>query len=1184
MDFTPNKGQHAAIYTRGKELLVSASAGAGKTKSLCWRIVTRLADQETPSSLARMLVVTFTKAAAAEMRKRIGEYIRIELKDAAARGDEKTVQHLKKQLLLLPLAKISTIDSFCLEVVRNNFEKLDISPGVRVADGSELQEIKERIMRRCMGVLYDEDPSLMGQLTDGLLTVYADDKLPEELVRFYEQTLSEPGGYTLLDKAARIVEEDAKKTYFESFCGGVCGEKTLQELAFFIEEYEYYLSFLEGDAENTAQYAFVKKELDELIGLRTLFLKDPEEYCRYLQEYDLARFKGAKGGAKQSEYFKLLRKNAKSYIESKKKQRIDYDLSDSPRLLGESAQLLRLYARLFALYEGQLREKKRKMGVIEFSDILLFTEKLFYDEQGEKTDLARETALEFDEIYIDEFQDVNGLQEKIFLALSEKNRFLVGDVKQSIYGFRGACPDIFSSMRDRFPSVETEGAQGKIFLTENYRSNEGVLRFVNSTCGRLLSLCTDMSYFKEDDLVAGKKSAQTILPHICLISGGKNNEFLSDAQDKEAEYTARCIKELIDAGRAPCDIAVLVRSRGQKPERIAAALEKYGVKAAIEKGSSFFEAPEILLVCALLEAIDKPTDDIALAAIMKSPIFGFTMEELTKIRLAQGKKGSLFASVCAYGARTGEEQVCRVPAFLAEYRELSMELTVEKLLWRLYDDLSLLSLLCVGEEEERAEQIGGNLLYFYDMASAFTANSQGRLGAFLAQISYLSQKGKGVESERADAPADAVQVMTFHGSKGLEFPVCWLYGCGDRLALSGKSIPFDRTLGPRFPLVDREQGILSSKNALYHAIETRAREKGLNEELRLLYVAMTRAVEELYISGSASKDLLSLFEVSECIKTKRGHPELMGTPSYLSFIACALGKDRGNCQIHIDSFPWQIREWKEEASLQDFMEQTDAPRVLTERAQQLLACYRDRLSFNYPYEDAVSLPAKLAVSKLSPDIFDEEKEEEQELLYSVEEDIVPLFYADQGKETHTATSAQIGTATHAFMQFCSFERVEAWGVGAELSHLTREKYLDARTAGLVEEGAVAAFFESALYHRLKHARQIYREKRFLYELPADQFSSETQKKSALFGETVVVQGVIDCFFEDEEGRLVLFDYKTDHFSKEQLRDPEGCVRILRARHAQQLTYYKKAVEQLTGRAVDETLVYSFALGKAVSMD
>ncbi|MBQ8399344.1 MAG: UvrD-helicase domain-containing protein, partial [Clostridia bacterium] len=979
MDFTPNKGQHAAIYTRGKELLVSASAGAGKTKSLCWRIVTRLADQEAPASLSRMLVVTFTKAAAAEMRKRIGEYIRIELKDAAERGDEKTVKHLKKQLLLLPLAKISTIDSFCLELVRNNFEKLHISPGVRVADGSELEEMKERIMRRCMGALYDEDPSLMGQLTDGLLTVYADDKLPEELVRFYEQTLCEPGGYTLLEHAARIVEEDAQKPYFESFCGGVCGEKTLEELSFFVEEYERYLSFLEGDEENTAQYAFVKKELEGLIGLRALFLKDPEEYCRYLQEYELARFKGAKGGAKQSEYFKLLRKNAKSYIESKKKQRVDYDLSESPRLLSESAQILRLYARLFALYEGQLQEKKRKMGVMEFSDILLFAEKLFYDEQGEKTELARETAREFDEIYIDEFQDVNGLQEKIFLALCENNRFLVGDVKQSIYGFRGACPDIFSSMRDRFPSALEEGVQGKIFLTENYRSNEGVLRFVNSTCGRLLSLCTDMSYFKEDDLVAGKKSAQTLLPHICLISGGKNNEFLSDAEDKEAEYTARCIKELIDGGRAPCDIAILVRSRGKKPERIASALAKHGVRAAIEKGSSFFEAPEILLACALLEAIDKPTDDIALAAIMKSPIFGFTMQELTEIRLAEGKKGSLFASVCAYGARTGEERVCRVPAFLAEYRALSMELTVEKLLWKRYDDLSLLPLLCMGEEEERAEQIGGNLLYFYDMASAFSANSQGRLGAFLAHISYLSQKGKGVESEKADAPADAVQVMTFHGSKGLEFPVCWLYGCGDRLALSGKSIPFDRTLGPRFPLVQREEGILSSKNALYHAIETRAREKGLNEELRLLYVAMTRAVEELYISGTASKDLLTLFEVSECIETKRGHSELMGTPSYLSFIACALGMDRGSCQIHTDAFPWQISA-RQDALEEKAQEQTGAQRVLSDHEQELLARYKERLSFVYPYEDAVSLPAKLAVSKLSPDIFDEEREEEQELL------------------------------------------------------------------------------------------------------------------------------------------------------------------------------------------------------------
>lgn len=1181
MAFIPNEEQKAAIELRNMELLVSASAGAGKTGSLCRRIVCRLCDKKDALDLRRVLVVTFTRAAALEMRTRVGKELREKIALLQKEQTEESLllaARLKEQLLLLPLARIGTIDSFCLDLIKANFEKLDISPSVRVADETELKRIKEGIMRRMMGRLHGEDPEAFGQLTDGLLSVYGDEELPETLIRFYENTLSYPEGINCLRNASDLARKDSTLSYFESQSGKIAGEKTLSEFDFYIREYGRFIEYAECSQSLEKQRDFAAKEQKALCTLRDLLKSDPAQFVLACEDYEFATLPSSKDKSLTRAYFKRLRDGAKTLVKDRAAGRTDYDLADSKRQLSETAELLELYFKLFSLYEKELSQRKKRMGVVEFSDILLLAEKLLYEESGEISAFAKELAGDFDEIYIDEFQDVNDLQERVFVALSRGNRFLVGDVKQSIYGFRGACPDIFSSMRASLADFSKGEEKGKLFLTYNYRSVPAVIAFVNAVCGKLLSLCKDMTYFEEDDLKAGREEAGFVKPTLCLIENSKKSTFLADAPNKEAAYTAECISGMIKKGRAPADIAILVRSRGKALQDLLWELEKRGVDFDAGQGEGFFDRPEILLICALLESIDNPTHDIALASVMKSPVFGFSLEELTVIR-RQSKSESLFSAVCEYAEGEHDEKTRGLLAFLLRYRALLREQTVDKVLWQLYDELALIPLLGVKEDAQKKGEIGKSLLCFYDLASAFVQTAGGDIGGFLEYIEQLSKSAKGAEGGGAKKVEGKVRIMTFHGSKGLQAPVCWLYGCGNRLSLGGKSIPFDRSFGPGFVLTDREQGVLTSKSSFYHAIKTRAQQKGLDEELRLLYVALTRAEEELYISGIATQKLLDLVELAGEMELQREHLELFNTPCYLSFLLMALEGREKACRILCSAFPPELLQ-ETDCALECLQEEALKEDDRCDKASpELVKRYEKRLNFEYPYSQMVDLQTKLSVSVLSPGVLDEQAQGSFVNLLESEKPI-PSFCVGKDR-AFKKDGAKIGTATHAFMQFCDFEAVEKEGVKKEISRLLAGGFLDERTASLVDENAVKGFFESQLYRRMKRARKVFREQRFMYELEALELTEDPLKKQSLDGETVLVQGVIDCFFIDEEGRAVLLDYKTDGFSEEQKKDLSWCRKELVRRHRRQLEYYKAAVEGLLSMPVFEVFLYSFSLSESV---
>ncbi len=1163
-----NAGQRAAVYTRNKDLLVSASAGSGKTHSLCLRILEELCDEEHPYSLDRLLIVTFTRAAAGEMRERLfkglKERYRVEKKPEARKI-------LKRQMSLLPAAKICTIDSYCLELVRKNYDKCGLSPAVRVADDAELYKRKLRLMKRSVEKMYASDTSgVFARLCDGMLSSYNDKDLPAKLVKLYEKTENLFHGIETFLSAAKKMEMSADLPFSQSFYGKKVTDQVKADLTFFKEEYRRILPLFEEEHLSEKQLSILRKELDYFENALSL-VDRPVEMTALLEGYEKEKFisKGL-NDLEEVKWFKQVRAVATDYIRSRKAMHLGYDLSLYRESCRESAAMNRMLYTLFSDYSEELKELKSRMGVLEFSDVEHYALDLLYDGE-EISAFAKKLSSEFDEIYIDEYQDVNELQDKLFLALSRRNRFAVGDVKQSIYGFRGACPSIFSALRERYPDyIEQETSEGRIFLTENYRSVPAVIRFVNAVCAPLMNLCTDMTYLPEDDLVAHKSDGELLLPAICLVKTSNDRE-----ENEEAEYLARNVAEMIKRGRDGSEIGILVRSMTEAPD-IRRAFENRGLILDINCKKGFFETPEVLLLRCLLEMINDPTADIYLAGGMKSPVFGFTLSELAEIR-QKGQGESLFAAVCDYAETTGDLRCRRVLHFIAEYRTALQECTADKLVWKVMSECMLLPLLSFGKTVGEGQTVKENLLFFYDLCRTYAGTSTGELSKLLEKIADMAERDIASDGKSAQVIKGHVRLMTIHGSKGLEFPVCWLYGCSNALKLSSSDkMLFDEEIGFAPILADGEKAGVRRRSAVHAAAELADRERAVNEELRILYVALTRARDELYISGTFSKSGRERIDGIACCPQVR-RTLLEQFPNYLNYILAALnGKDalyRLYDEVDIFEEQREAEEKKEEMLVEYDEEEYEKCRVEIEK----------RLSFRYPHTCETELPTKLSVSKLFPQVLDEEEKSFE--MFSAQpvgkKGKMPAFYKADSLADVKKNAAARGSATHAFMQFCDFVKVEEDGVITEAKRLIAQRFLSPAVAELIEYSKVEAFFESALYKRMKDAKTIYREQRFTIELPASDFTEDAEKKVALQNEKLLIQGVIDCFFIDEQEKLVLFDYKTDHFQREQLADPANCADLLRERHKTQLGYYKRAVEMMMGRPVDEVFIYSFALSSEI---
>ena len=1160
------ESQKEAINSRGSDLLISAGAGSGKTAVLTERIIRRLTD-DPDADITRMLIVTFTKAAAGELRERISSA----LSDALA-ADPKN-KRLERQLLRLDSAKICTIHSFCLDILRENFTSAGLSADFRIADDAEARLLSRSLMNELIEDCYKSDD--FENLADALTGTKGDDSLEDIFSGLYNSLSSYCEGLDFIADFAAELESDAGKDFASSRCGHEVMELIADSTRGYLDCFADIIPWLNGDAKLAKAYSpAFNYDADFLRGLQSLCKTgNYAELREHVNSYNPPRLGSVRGELDEDVT------NAKDQRTEFKKKLADLSekfFSLTPEKIAENqlatAKMLRKLHEVLAMFEERYTKEKRRRLIVDFSDLERMTYSILVKDKP--TELAKNLSERFDEIFIDEYQDVNSLQDAIFSAISRSNRFMVGDVKQSIYGFRGAEPGIFESYREEF-----NGGRGRtIFLSNNFRCDRNVIDFTNLVSNAVFPNATGaLPYYPEDDLVHSKVGEEPGTPVKIAIF-----EKPDEDDTREAEFVAAEILRLMESETKNdgsklkfSDFAILFRSAAERADEFREVFEKHGIPLYNNTGGDFFENAEVLLALCLLNAIDDPNRDIYLAGLLKSPLFGFTLDELTLIRRADDT-GSLFDALKLYTLkndfRKGEEFL----GTLRKYQRKAEELPVDRLIWYLYSDTDLPALVFGSDENGSLRR--ANLTLLYEYARRFESSSFKGLYNFIRYINdILADKAKLEPAKIFSESSDTVKLMTIHQSKGLEFPVVFLCGCGKKFNESDlrQNIVAQRGLGIALKLPD-STGFARFDTPVRQAIVKKLGDSQLEEEMRILYVALTRARERLYVTAEVSEREEFLDKCQSDAK-RLSRSVVMQNGGYIRWIMTAIAAN----DLRMKDSPCEIILAEPEVT---GIFSAKAPEETKKSSAELKNLVRERFDFVYPNEFLTKLPAKLSVSELFPTVLDAEATplEPEELPEITAK--VPLFM--QENPTDHASPAERGTATHCFMQFCDFERFRQPGdlkklIADECERLGNDKYLSPRAASLVDQKQLRNFFESETFRAICASKRVCREHRFNVRLPAADFTADEKLKSELSGEFILVQGVIDCFYENNDGSFTLVDYKTDHIPRSMSADE--AEKMLVARHKLQLGYYSEALRLITKRSVARTVIYSFGLGREIEI-
>ncbi len=1192
--------QLSAIETRDKTLLVSAAAGSGKTATLTERIIRSLTDERNPLSVDSLLAVTYTTAAAAELRAKLSRA----LEDAVKKSpDNKT---LVRQLYLLPSAKICTIDSFLGEILRQNADRVGVSPSYRIADEAECALLSGSILGAMIAATYNGElpeiasPEEFEELCEALTGTKSTGELSDVFRMISAKCECDEEGVGIL---LPLIEKFNPTTFTapeNSFHGRYLASRTKEYAEHYLTQLGKYAPTLSSGTKTEQRYYEVL--LADRARLSAIL--SAEGYTAMREAVRIPYVSLPTGKLEKTEStveYAELRSRMKAEGE-KLSVCFEYTAEEWHTLFeGLYRNLLVMY-RFVSRYEKALLEEKISRAALSFSDV----SRLAYEclvKDGEPTDIALSLRRRFKAVYIDEYQDVNRLQNRIFEAISNKdNRFMVGDIKQSIYSFRLARPEIFAEMKASFPPLsEAEGSDSaSLFMSSNFRCDEPIIDLTNSIFDKIFPRIDSLGYSEGDSLRYAKpvgegESRGTHTPEILVVEGrtarSKSNPNPQPPLS-QPKAVAEKIRELLQGGTKndgtpilPSDIAILMRSK-TKSRDYAAALAELGIESEISGDGEFFLSPEILLALSALNSIDNPRRDIYLAAFMCSPLYSFTPDELYVIRSAGGE--TLYDSLVAHTARHPEDR--HAVEFLSRlnyYRAISEDVGVDTLIYKLYHETGLYPLA--------AKHGGGdNLMLLYDYARGYEAGAFKGLYNFISFINNLidtKSERAVIDGEREGTSECSVKILSCHKSKGLEYPVVFLVEAG--AAFSGQDKLPRLLFAEGFGISTRlrtPSGLAIADNPVHNITKHYIDRKSYEEELRILYVALTRAREKLYIVGrSPSSDREKFLDGCRLLRRGLSSYSIRTLSSYLEII---LATEDGARVTDISEFVTAPRERLVEHSA----EEDTAPKLEREPeehfpvSEELVSIFSSRFSYRYPHEELTRLPEKLAVSVVSPAVLDgtdagsfvpEEMKSEEN--FATKDDNkkrrLPKFYSGEDEEE----SAKRGIATHLFMQFCDLHRLVEDGAEAELSRLVESGFISEKDRARVRMPELRLFEKSALLSEMLGARELYRELRFNIPMPAEAFTEDRERRLALSGEDLLVQGVIDCIVVGEDGEISVYDYKTDRLTHGELSDRALAEAKLRARHKTQLSYYSAAVEKMFGKAPKRVAVYSLPLGDTVDM-
>ncbi len=1196
--------QLSAIEMRDKTLLVSAAAGSGKTATLTERIIRSLTDDNNPADISRMLIATFTRASAADLREKISAALSKKL------AENPTNRNLADQLVALGSAHISTIDSFYLDILKTHFGRLSLSQAPRIIDDSESKPLNLSTMDEVIEEFY-ENKEGFDRFIENFTSVRDNSKVAEVFISIYDKLLAQRDGVETLKGYISDLQASTKNNLFDTKYGKIALDKLSTFLRcacrFTKEAYELILS----DEKATKAYgdAF-SSDLEYWNTLDSLLCApDYDAIKAIMDRYNKIKPDTLRGNYDEIRALLPIRNLLHEDFERIKDNYFCYTKDETVKSFADNAKICSTLYELLSEFDFRIMGEKASRGICTFADIRRYVLQILCDKDGSPNEIAAEYRERFDYIYIDEYQDVDPVQDSIFTILSKPdNRFMVGDIKQSIYGFRNADPSIFADYKKTLPALGSKQSDGySIFMSNNFRCDESVIDFSNAVSSFLFSnRSQSIDYSSKDDLIFSKEkpspeyhstpvkvvttgilpsgvgerslddeqtdrlkrsSARYIAEEIERLVG---NEFLADTKDENGNL----IKKKISYG----DIAIFSRQKKRLP-LIIDELQKRGIPVECEKDSDFFENPDVLLVLSFLSAIDNPQKDISLAGALRSPFFGFTLEEIYTVKSSAAKSASLYDALVSYSTKENElaEKCKAFDARLQYWRNAAASTPCDKLIKKLYHEMAILS---YGSAKSR------NLLKLYEYAIKFESSGFKGLYGFIKYVNDLIECEVKLPDTESGGSADSVKIMTIHHSKGLEFPVCFIFDCEKRFSnnTAKQDIQFEPSLGIGFTPHD-ESGFAKFNSPTWRSICDTCLLLEKEEEMRLLYVAMTRARERLYLVSNIHKPENK--ETIRMLAKVDTEYAILRAGSYVDWMIMALDRpDLPDCftteEIIFDCENTEKADVITDTQKDELTE--ESPNANTKIVELL----KERFDFKYAYEHISKLPAKLSVSSLSPDILDK-YDGDAASLSLLNGNFNDNFRSDFAvPETllskKAATASEIGTATHAFLQFCNFENAVKCGIDEEISRMTVEKFISPKYGDIIDKKQLEGFFESELYKRISSAKRIWREQRFNLFLPASEFTQDAEKSVLLEGETVAVQGVIDIFFEDTDGKIILCDYKTDYLKADELANPTLAAQKLSKRHAEQLFYYAKAIEEMLGKAPDEIIIYSLPLGNHVMIE
>ncbi len=1195
------KEQVEAINEKNSNILVAAAAGSGKTAVLVERIINKIINEKI--DIDRILLVTFTNAAAAEMRERILSALYKKIDEEPENKD------LQRQITLLSRASICTIHSFCLEVIKNNFYELDISPNFRIGEETELEIIKNDCLEELFENKYENEDKDFLKLIEYYTGYRNDEDLKQLILTIYRYIQSSP--YPEIWIEEKIKEFDLKEKLNEDFSNTIWGKIIIKNIQKQLESNIITLTSVKNELKKLPEFEkFYNTICNDIIEYERLQkIEEWDKLSENISNFKLGNWsKNSKVDLDIKERSKKIRDDAKDSINKYKNGIMQYNSKMANEEIYAMYEILNSLKNLILEFSQKFSEEKKKRNLIDFNDIEHFALKILENEE-----IAKKYKDKFIEIAIDEYQDSNLIQEKILTTISNgKNIFMVGDVKQSIYKFRQARPDLFMEKYENYDFVNdfNEKSKGKkIQLFKNFRSMSNILDITNLIFNNIMSKeLGEIEYTEEEYLnicenyekISLEKPTKSELNIINLgeeiIEEKEYKEDNDDEDDEETEeveepientvlearLVVKKIKELMKSNYKVYDkevgyrnlkykdIVILLRSTSVQAQIYEKELTKENIPVFTDTNNQFLDTIEIQTIMSLLKIIDNPIQDIPLVTVLRSIIGGFTDNELIEIRI-NNYNISFYEAMIKYKTQENAdkkiiEKIDNLFNMLDKFRKEKEYLPLNELIWKIYIDTGFYNYVTLMPNGLIRQ---ANLKLLFEKAKKYESASFKGLYNFINFINKMKTRNEDFGSAKLIGEnEDVVRIMSIHKSKGLEFPICFLCSTGKQFNFQDlrENILLHQNIGfgPKYIDVERK---IENNTLAKEAIKIKMKEETLAEEMRILYVALTRAKEKLIITGISKnleeetknkQNLLKLYSTKDNSKI---NPNIVSKcKSYLEWINLVYlnNKDKISDILELNTYNKQelIDTSKEGIEAEDFIKKLESVNIENKNTEKI----NSLLQWQYKYKDLSKIETKSSVTKIKQMQNGEEETFENELS-------TPKFLSEEIR----ITNAQIGTLIHLCFKNLDFNLEYSEEKIKELVNSLYEKeIITKQEMESIDINQILKFTKSNLWNELKNAKKVYKELPFYINIPVNELYSDIPKTE----DKILVQGIIDLYFIDENDNVVLVDYKTDFIK-------QGQENILVERYKKQLDLYKNALEHALNKKVDKVLIYSVCLNKVI---